>query len=78
MKKTDIPGGPAKARRKRRQPDVERFVASGDEAWKVEIDEDEFVPNVYSAYTNAIKKRPYLAARCYVVCKHGEIYLVRK
>ena len=78
ISKRDIPGAPIRHRRKSRVQDIEDFINSGDEAWKVELDHDELAGSVMSSYRNAIISRPYFTARCIVVRRQNTIYLVRR
>ena len=78
IKKRDIPGAPIRRRRKSRVSDVEDFIHSGDEAWKIELGCDELVDNVLSAYRKAIQSKIAYSKRVIAIRRDGAIYLVAK
>ena len=78
ISKRDIPGAPLRSKRKSRIKDIEDFINSGDEAWKIELEHDELVGSVRSSYRHALLSQPAFASRCIVVRRGNTLYLVRK
>ena len=63
---------------RRRITDIQNFVASGDKAWVITVDEDENVQHVYCSYLHVLKTRPYLGGRTLMFYRQNMIFLVRK